>query len=577
MPKPTQKPAGPNLFALIKPYRKLILTLVALTFTANGLSLSIPKMVSGAIDAYGAGTLVLNAVILKFVIIAISIFVAAYLQNVVQTYASERVAKDLRDRLAGSISGQTYAFIQKVTPSQLLTNLTSDIDAVKLFVSQAIPSMVSSMFLIVGASTLLLLTNWRLALAVLAILPVIGFTFTKTIRKVRSLFMVSQGIIDRLNKVINESILGSALIRVLHSERYEYDKFIVTNSEAKDNGMKILKLFAGMIPVVVFIANTAILIIMVLGGHFVISGNMTLGDLAAFNSYVGLLIFPIFIIGFMGTIIARATASYQRVEDVLKAAVVTIPGTLTATLKGALSVEHVTLAYGEKSALKDVSIQIPAGTKTAIIGPTAAGKSQLMNVITGLVAPTSGTISFDGQPLLSYDNASLLRQIGFVFQDSIMFNLSLHENIAFNETVTEADLQKAIDTAELQDFITTLPDGLKTLVSERGTTLSGGQKQRVMLARALAQNPKILLLDDFTARVDAITEKKILANVEKNYPGITLISVTQKIAAVENYDQIVVLMEGEVLATGKHSHLMETSPEYVQIFNSQRSTSHYEL
>ena len=164
-----------------------------------------------------------------------------------------------------------------------------------------------------------------------------------------------------------------------------------------------------------------------------------------------------------------------------------------------------------------------------------------------------------------------------MFQDSILFNLTLRENIAFSSSVATQDLEKAISTAELHDFIGTLPQGLETVVSERGTSLSGGQKQRVMLARALALNPKVLLLDDFTARVDANTERAILENIQQNYPGITLISVTQKIASVEQYDQIILLMEGEVLATGTHASLMETSPEYVQIYESQRSTNLYEV
>lgn len=168
-------------------------------------------------------------------------------------------------------------------------------------------------------------------------------------------------------------------------------------------------------------------------------------------------------------------------------------------------------------------------------------------------------------------------QIGFVFQDSIMFNLSLRENIAFSDTVTDESLAKALQTAELTEFVNSLPKKLDTLVSERGTSLSGGQKQRIMLARALALNPKILLLDDFTARIDRQTERKILKNVLNNYPDLTLISVTQKISPVKNYDQIILLMEGEVVAAGKHKDLLNTCPEYVQIHNSQLSTSHYEL
>jgi ATP-binding cassette subfamily B protein len=227
--------------------------------------------------------------------------------------------------------------------------------------------------------------------------------------------------------------------------------------------------------------------------------------------------------------------------------------------------------------LKDVSFEAKAGTKTAVIGPTAAGKTQLLYLLTGLLRPNSGSVEFDGRSIDDYNKERLHAQVGFVFQDTIVFNLTVRENIAFSKTVTDADLEKAIATAELKDFIETLPDKLDTVVSERGSSLSGGQKQRIMLARALALNPRVLLLDDFTARVDSTTERQILENVQRNYPDITLLSVTQKIAPVEDYDQIVLLMEGEVLATGTHQHLIATSPEYVQIYDSQRSTSHYEL
>jgi ATP-binding cassette subfamily B protein len=200
----------------------------------------------------------------------------------------------------------------------------------------------------------------------------------------------------------------------------------------------------------------------------------------------------------------------------------------------------------------------------------------LLYVLTRLVPASSGTVEYDGRPIGDYRAASLYRQVGFVFQDSVIFNLSVRENIAFSPTVTDADLQKAIDTAELADFVRSLPAGLDTVVSERGSSLSGGQKQRIMLARALALDPRVLLLDDFTARVDITTARAILSNVHRNYPGITLVSVTQQIAPVTDYDQIILLMEGEVLAIGTHTELLHSSPEYAQIHDAQRSTSHLE-
>jgi ATP-binding cassette subfamily B protein len=265
------------------------------------------------------------------------------------------------------------------------------------------------------------------------------------------------------------------------------------------------------------------------------------------------------------------------VAEVLHSDVTKASGDVQALAGGDLSLKGVTVIFGERSALKNVSMTVKHGTKTAIIGPTAAGKTQLLYLLTGLLAPTSGTVEYAGRNITEYDPVSLHQQIGFVFQDSIVFNLTLRENIAFSNTVDDADLAKAVATAELTDFIEALPQKLDTVVSERGTSLSGGQKQRIMLARALALNPSVLLLDDFTARVDTRTEKKILENVRKNYPGITLISVTQKVTTIEDYDQIVVLMEGDLLAAGTHEELMKTSHDYVLIHDSQRSTNAYEI
>jgi len=570
-------PAGPNIFAILKPYFPVIALLAALTVAGNGLSLWVPKIISHAIDAYAHRTLELNDVGWELGWFGFGIFVFTYLQNIVQTFVSEKVAKDIRNKLSAKISRQSHAYIQVSNPSKLLTNLTSDVDSVKTFVAQAIASLISSVFLIIGAAVLLLYTDWRLALAVLTIVPVIMVVFYTTLKNVRALFFRSREIIDRLNKVINESILGSALVRVLHSEKIEEAKFSDANASSQEIGMKIIAIFSSLIPVIGFIANMATLIIVTYGGHLVIQGTMSLGDFAAFNTYVGILIFPIIIIGFISNLIAQASASYGRIMQVLDAPETDENGTITEALTGEMDIKNITVSYGEKAVLKDVSFHIDAGSKTAIIGPTAAGKTQLLYVLTGLLEPNSGEVMFDHHLLKDFDQISLHQQIGFVFQDSIVFNMSLRENIGFSTTTSNEDLEKAIETAELTDFVASLPNGLDTIVSERGSSLSGGQKQRLMLARALALNPKILLLDDFTARVDTVTEGKILNNVRKNYPDLTLLSVTQKVTAVENYDQIVLLMEGELLAKGTHKELLKSSPEYVQIYTTQQSTSTYEL
>jgi len=394
--------------------------------------------------------------------------------------------------------------------------------------------------------------------------------------RVRKLFVKAQQAVDRLNKVINESILGAALVRLLNSQQYEYQKFLGANTEARTISLSILRLFAGLIPIIIFSTNLATLTILTLGGRFVIQGSMSIGDFTAFNSYLAILIFPVIVIGFMSTVMAQAGASYARIGAVLGAPSPKPAGAVIADLRGDVALSHIVVRFGEKIVLNDVSITARKGTKTAVIGPTAAGKTQLLYLLTGLLAPTSGRVEYDGRGIEEYDKTTLHQQVGFVFQDATMFNLTLRENIAFSKTVKDEDLEKAIVTAELKEFIDRLPQKLDTMVSERGTSLSGGQKQRIMLARALALNPRVLLLDDFTARVDTTTERSILENVQRNYPGLTLVSVTQKIAPVEDYDQIILLMEGEVLGVGTHQHLLDTCPEYVQIYDSQRSTRHYE-
>ena len=566
-----------NLFSILGRYRGIIALLIVFALAGNASNLVIPKIIAHSIDSYTAGNFHYLTLIVQFAIATLSIFIFTYIQSILQTLASERVAKNLRSQLSEKISKQGLSFILEANPSKLLTNLTSDMDSVKMFISMAIVNIVSSLFMIIGIFTLMLFINWELALTVIAIVPIIMATFFIVLRKVRVLFKKSREIIDRLNKVINESIMGSAIIRVLNSQQPEYEKFLSSNEEARDLGLAILKLFAIMIPIIMFVANLAIVSILLLGGHFIVINHMTLGEFAAFNSYLSMLIFPIIMIGFMSNIIAQASASYQRIYDVLRSPDLPETNTVTKELEGNIKVEDVSLSYGEKPVLKNLSFRIKKNSRTAILGPTAAGKSQLLNLLSNLIYANSGAIEFDGVLIQDYKKESFHSQVGLVFQDSVIFNMSLRENIAFSDSVTDESLKKAIETAELNEFIESLPQKLDTVVSERGTSLSGGQKQRIMLARALATNPKILLLDDFTARVDRKTENKILSNIEHNYPGLTLISVTQKVSSVKEFDLIILLMEGELIAQGKHEELMASSLEYVQIYNSQRSTQHYEL
>ncbi|MGH2566259.1 MAG: ABC transporter transmembrane domain-containing protein, partial [Ginsengibacter sp.] len=354
------------------------------------------------------------------VLAAACIFILSYLQSVFQTYISEKVARNLRSELTEKISGQDYNYIRSQTTSKLLTNITSDTNAVKMFISQAVVSIISSVVLIIGTAILLLNINWRLGLIVLIIVPLIITTFMIVFKKVRVLFKKSQEVVDWLNKVINESILGAALIRVLNAQAFEYDKFIDASGEARNLGLKIVRLFSLLIPIIVFTASMAQLAVVGVGGHYIILGNMTLGEFAAFNSYIAILIFPLIVIGFTSGIIARASASYQRICHILDTPDLVESGTLTNKISGNIELENIFLKSGEDQILKDISFSVTAGSRTAIIGPTAAGKTQLLNIIIGLLKPTSGQLYFDGIKSGEYRRDTLLNQIAIVFQDSII-------------------------------------------------------------------------------------------------------------------------------------------------------------
>lgn len=560
------------MLTLLKPYKPLIALLVFLGLLANGTNLVLPSMIGQGVNAYSQHQGLPLFLVERFLAAVAVVAVAGSLQSFVGVYASEKVARDLRSQLADKISRQTYTFVVERDPARLLTNITSDVDSVKLYVSQVIANLLSSAVVLGGASVLLLRLNWRLGLAVLSVLPLIGLTFFAVLKRMKPMFSEARTMIDGLNNVIQESIVGAALIRVLNAHSREQVRFGEINGRARDIGLIILGNFALVIPSITFFANLGTLIILVGGGWMVLESRMRIGDIAAFNSYLAMVIFPILVIGFMGNIISQARASYDRLKEILDSPDPSPEEPISARLRGEVEVEDVRLAYGDKEVLRGISLRLEPGSRNAIVGPTAAGKTQLLTLLCGLLNPGSGSILYDGK----YRPEQLRRQVGVVFQESSLFSGTVKSNIAFHPEVTPGGWERAIRAAELEDFLQTLPQGLDTEVSERGSSLSGGQKQRVTLARALALEPDVLLLDDFTARLDPATELRVRRNLEEAYPGMTILAVTQRIATISDYDSIFLMMEGEILARGTHQELLESSPEYAQLYESQKSTHHYE-
>jgi ATP-binding cassette subfamily B protein len=562
-----------KLLSLAKPYIRFILVVLLFSLLTNGLYLVVPKIFANALDAFHKPQFNILEYLIILSLISVAILVFSTLQSILQTYLSERIARDLRTQLIMKISEQQFSFITKITPEKLLTNLTGDIDNIKQVIAQGLVQIFSSVIIIVGASILLLTINLRLALVVLMIIPLIAILFFAIFSRIRKYFKRSQAIIDKLNKTINESIVASALIRIVNSQQVEFQKFIQVSSEAKSIGTSIVNLFSSMIPLIGIIANLSIVAVLFLGGQSIVAGTFTIGGFSAFINYISLLIFPVIVIGFISNALARAGVSYTRISEVLYAPIPKARGTLAKEITGEISFKNVTLEINHREILKSISFEVKSKSRTAILGPTAAGKTQIFYLLAGLLEQTSGEILIDGVPLKDYSQKSLSDQIGLVFQDSSIFNTTIKENINFKNIANEGNVEKAIRTSELGDFIKTLPQGINTKLAERGSSLSGGQKQRLTLARALVINPKILLLDDFTARVDKDTEKKIFANLQKNYKHITQILITQQISSVMDFDEIILIMEGEILAKGTHIELLKSSIEYEQIYNSQMSVS----
>lgn len=561
----------------IKPYIGWTIVLTLFIFISNGANLLIPRILGQSIDDFSRTEDLVQLAPDIWLLTSITIFVLliALLQTIVGVYVAENIARDLRAALINKILSQPISFVNKQDPAELFTNITSDVEQVKDIISQGFASILSALIILIGSVILIFSINVRLALIAVISLPVIIAVFAFIFKNISQLFRSSQEILSKINKVINESVLGAMLIRVLNAQKYENTKFDNVNQQAKEVGFSIINLFSSLIPTINLVSNIAIVTIIWFGGRQVMLDDLTLGEFSAFISYFNLLITPIFILGFVSNFISRGLVSLSRIQQVLNTPEPPKQNTqnlITQEVKGKITFKNVSYEVNDKYLLRNVSFEIKPQTRNAIIGPTGSGKSLILSLITGLIQPTSGQILIDDIPLQKWNSDYIFKTMGLVFQESILFNTSLRENIVFNTKIKNQDYNKAVITSNVSEIVESLPNGINTKISERGSNLSGGQKQRIMLARALVRNPKILLLDDFTARVDIKTEKEIVTSLSQNYPDLTLISITQKIEPIQDYEQIIVIMEGELLATGTHAQLFKNSIEYAQIWQSQQTT-----
>lgn len=398
-----------------------------------------------------------------------------------------------------------------------------------------------------------------------------GFIFSK----IKNFFKKYQETLETLNKTISENIIWSTLIRILNSQDYEIKKFEQHNVELRTFWFGIAKMFSLLIPSIILISNLSILAVLWFWWKDVISWIISIGDLSAYISYVNLLIMPIFILWFVFGNFSRAFISLERIQDIFDSndneLIQNTSNNLIKTeLKWDIIVENLSYQINEKLILKNISFNVKKWTKTAILWTTWAWKTILFLLLSRLIRPSWWKILIDWYDINEYDADCFYKSIWLVFQDSIIFNTSFEENIKFRSDVDDELFQKAIKTARLEKFIKNLSNWINTDLSERWTNISWWQKQRLSLARALAINPNILLLDDFTARVDIHTEQQILKNLQENYPNITLLSITQKIETIKDYDQIIFIIEWELIWIWTHNTLLANSIEYKQLYESQK-------
>lgn len=572
----TEKQQRPNglkgIGTFIAPFKLHIVFLIILGTISNGAALIIPKTIGNGIDAYESGDFNAEQTTWFLVSITIVVLVASVIQQILSTITTEKLAHTIRTALAESVSKQSFSFIRDTSAARLLTNFTSDIDEVKQIISQGVVTIVSAIVMIIGSGVLLFTINWRLALAALITFPIMVLLFQFVMSQIRSLFQEVRMNTDALNKVITESIVGATLIRVLSAEKEFHKRFDVSNSEAKRLGYRLLSVFGSFLPLLNIMSSTSIVIVVWYGGIQVIDGQLTVGEFTAFYAYLAGLLTPVFILGFVSNLFVRAGVSFGRVKEVLEHTPPEQQEINVASITKQITFDDISLSIDQQPILRTISFDIPIGKYTAIIGPTAAGKTHLLYVLLGLLEPQQGTISIDGRELSTLNADSYVEHFGIVFQDHVIFTASIRENITLGRDFSDEEIWFALETADLKTFVESLPEQLDTPISERGSNLSGGQKQRLALARAVIAKPPIILLDDFTARVDRATDKRIRERVSDISPNQTIVSISQTIQSIMDADQIILLMEGEVVATGTHQELLSNSFEYKQILESQHST-----
>lgn len=491
--------------------------------------------------------------------------------------ASQGVVYDLRNLIFTKIQNLSFSYHDRSQTSQLLTRVTSDIEQIRTFLSTSLIQVISGLATLVTIATILLLMNWELALITLTVVPMSALLMARFLLMNSKLFGQVQQQLGELNTVLQENLFGVRVVKAFVRESAEIERYTKLNKVLRSTNMKTILAIRNTFPFIFLLSNLVTVVVLGYGGIAVIKDRFTIGELVAFNSYLLLILQPVLLIGFAAPTIAQAAASAQRVYEVVDAKIEIHdrPNAVPfETCGGRITFENVCFRYpgATTEALKGISFETKPKELIAILGMTGSGKSSIINLIPRFYDVTSGAVRIDGRDVRDFSLASLRSHIGIVFQETTLFSGTIRENITYaNPHATMEQVIEVAKTAQIHDFIVSLPDSYETIVGERGVGLSGGQKQRIAIARTLLTDYNILILDDSTSAVDAKTAAQIQEELDylMRQKTCTAFVIAQRISTVKNADRILLIDKGRLVAQGTHEELMITSPLYGAILESQ--------
>jgi ATP-binding cassette, subfamily B, multidrug efflux pump len=569
-----------KLLSFVKPYwKRAVLALVLLT-TLVFLDLSIPRLIQRLIDQgieQQNQQVVIQTSIVMLIISAVSMIIAIG-NNVFSVQVGEATARDVREALFLKIQALSFANLDQMQTGQLMVRLSSDSSAFQRLVQISLRIGTRAPLLMIGSLILMFVTSPSLALAILPLLIVTSILIVFFIFKTEPLFRSVRQKLDRLNNILQENVAGVRLVKSFVRADYEADRFEVANEAFTERSIRVMEFMATMSPALTMCVNIGMVIVIYVGGLQAIAGNLQVGQIVAFTNYLLTTMTPLIMMTMLSNTWADGIAAAKRIDGVLE----TVPDiqddphakTLPASAPGQITFENVSFHYNGNTAevvLDGINFVAEPGQTVAVLGATGAGKSTLINLVPRFYDVTGGRVLIDGQDVRQLQQDSLLAHIAIVPQETILFSGSVRDNIRYGgPSATDEEVIAAARAAQAHDFILGLPYGYDTHIEERGVNLSGGQKQRLAIARALLTRPRILILDDSTSSVDVETETKIQEALDGQHHGQhTSLVVAQRISTVLKADKIVVIDEGRIAAEGTHRELMQSSPIYQEIYDSQ--------